>query len=150
MKVILLKDISGVGKAGDVKEVNDGYARNFLLPNALAKIAASQAVREMENQKEAKLKKTEAELKTAQELAGKFDGVEIKLSAKAGDGNQIFGSINAQKIADTLNKKGHKAQKSQIKLFSPIKTLGEHDVTVEFGHGLEAKIKVIVEKEPRP
>ena len=109
MKVILLKDISGVGKAGDVKEVNDGYARNFLLPNALAKIAASQAVREMENQKEAKIKKTEAELKTAQELAGKFDGVEIKLSAKAGDGNQIFGSINAQKIADTLNKKGHKA-----------------------------------------
>lgn len=149
MKVILLKDISGVGKAGDVKEVSDGYARNFLLPNALAKIAAPQAVREMEKQKEDKMKKADAELKIAQELAGKLDGVEIKLAAKAGEGNQIFGSINAQKIAETLNKQGYKTQKSQIKLFSPIKTLGEHDVTVEFSHGLEAKIKVIVEKENR-
>lgn len=147
MKVILLKDVSGVGKAGDVKEVNDGYARNFLLPNVLAKIATPQVVREAEKQKEAKVKKAEVELKGAQELAGKLEGVEIKLSAKAGDGNQIFGSINAQKIAEALNKKGHKVEKSRIKLFSPIKTLGEHDVTVEFGHGLEAKIKVIVEKE---
>lgn len=147
MKVILLKDISGVGKAGDVKEVNDGYARNFLLPNALAKIATPQVMRETEKQKEAKTQKAELELKAAQELAGKLEGVEIKLSAKAGEGNQIFGSINAQKIAEALNKKGHKVEKIRIKLFSPIKTLGEHDVTVEFGHGLEAKIKVIVEKE---
>lgn len=148
MRVILLKNIQGVGKAGDIKEVNDGYVRNYLLPHGLAKSASVQAISEMEKQKNAILKKTETELKTAQELAAKLEGMEIIINAKAAnEGKQIFGSVNAQKIMDVLTQKGIKIQKDQIKLYSPIKILGEHNIVINIARGFETNIKVIVKKE---
>lgn len=144
MKVILLKDIPKLGKAFDVKEVAAGYARNFLFPEGLAELANESALKQLEERRAAAAKLAEAELGLAQELAAQLDGQEIEISAKAGEAGKLYGSITPVKIASALKTRGFNVQKNQIKLGEPIKTEGEHEVTLEFEHGLEAKIKLIV------
>jgi len=148
MKVILLQDVEGLGKKYEVKEVKPGHARNFLIPQKLAKPATKQSLKWLADQKEVIEKEAVEDLKKIQELASKLDGVEVNISVKVGDEGQLFESISAQKIAEKLKEMGFEVKKSQIKLENHIKELGEFPISIALDHNLEAEIKLIVSAEP--
>lgn len=147
MKVILLQDIDNLGKEGDIKDVADGYVRNFLLPQKLVVIATEKLIEELEIKKELDAKKAEEELKATEEMVSQIDGQEVEIAEKIKDTGKIYGSITPLKISQALKKKGFNINKTQISIKEPIKKLGEYSVTVNFDHGLEAEIKVIVTEE---
>jgi len=147
MKVILLQDVEKIGKKFDVKEVADGYARNFLFARNLAKAATPEALEWVTMQKEIVSQKAEEDLKTTQELASTLDDLEVPLAVKIGEEGQLFESINPQKIAERLKEMGYEIKKSQIKLEEPIKEQGEYPVKVALEHNLEAEIMVIITGE---
>jgi len=148
MKVILTKNIPKIGKAGDIKNVADGYARNMLFPKQLAVPATPEAERALEFQKELRAKKTNKTLENIEENVNNLDGMEFVIKAKANEESEkLFGSVSEKDIIDTVKRSGIKINKKQIKIESPIKTVGEHEVTIAFEHGLEARIKIIVEKK---
>lgn len=147
MKIILLQDVESLGKKYEVKEVKDGYARNFLLPDKMAKAATKQALKWLADQKEVIEKEAEEDLKKAQGLASQLDGLEVGIAVKVGDEGQLFESINSQKIVEKLKEMGFEVKKSQIKLADLIKEVGEFPVSVSLAHNLEAEIKVIISSE---
>lgn len=144
MKVILLKDVENVGKKYDIKEVKNGYGRNFLVQKGLAKIATKETLAWVEMQKEIIEKKSEDDLKKIQEKASVIDGQEITIQVKVGEENQLFESVNAQKIAEKLKEQGLEIKKSQIILEKPIKEIGEFPVKIKFEHNLEAEVTIII------
>jgi len=147
MKVILLKDVKDFGKKGEIKNVSDGYARNFLFPQKSAKVVTESLIKEIEKEKELEAQKAEKELATTQELVKKVDGQEIEIAAKVDEEGKLYGSINETKISETLKILKFNVNKKQIKIPQPIKEVGEHPVTLLFDHGLEAEIKIIVVEE---
>jgi large subunit ribosomal protein L9 len=147
MKVILLKDVEKIGNKFDVKEVKDGYARNFLITKGLAKQATKEALEWLAVQKEITEKKAEENLEKVQALASAIESREIIIPVKVGDEDQLFESVNAQKIAEKLKEAGFEIKKSQIVLDQPIKELGEYPVKIKLEHNLEAEIQVIITKE---
>jgi len=147
MKVILLKDVQDLGKKYEVKEVKDGYARNFLIPQKLAKTATKQALKWLEDRKEIIEKEISEDLKETQEIASNLDGLELNVPVKVGDEGQLFESINSQKISEKLKEIGFEIKKSKITLDQPIKALGEYSVKISLDHNLEAEIRVIVIEE---
>ncbi len=148
MRVILLEDVENVGKKLEVKEVADGYARNFLIPRKLVQPATKRALEWLETQKEILAKKAEEELKTSQELASRLDDLEVAIAMKVGEEGQLFESVTNQKIAERLKEMGFDLKKNQINLEQPIKELGEFPVKIGLEHNLEAEIRVIVTEEP--
>lgn len=147
MKIVLLQDIKNLGKKYEVKEVADGYARNFLIPRGLAKEATERVLKWVEAQKEVAEKRAEEDLKRIQELASRIDGLEVTIPVKVGEEGQLFESINNQKIVDRLKELGFDIKKTQIGLANAIKELGEFPVKIKFEHNLEAEIKVIIAEE---
>jgi len=141
-----LQDIDKLGKKYEIKDVKDGYARNFLIPNNLAKQATKEVLQWLEVQKEIQEKREEEGLKKAQELASAIDGLEVNIFAKIGEQGQFFESINEQKISEKLKEMGFDIKKSQIELQEPIKEIGEFPVKVKLEHNLEVEIRVIVAK----
>lgn len=146
MKVVLLKDVEKLGREGEIKEVAEGYARNFLIPQNIAKFATDQAILEIEAAKEKKAKSDRLELEETQKVAEQLDGRELFIKVKEKDGT-LFGSVNEKTIAKTLADEGLKIQASNIKLAEPIKEVGDYDVNVSLDHGLEANIKIILVPE---
>jgi large subunit ribosomal protein L9 len=145
MKVILTKDVAKIGKKFEIKEVADGYARNFLFANNLAKPATEAALKQLEVEKEMLAKQAEADLKIEEDLISQLDGQEIEIIAKADETGKLYGSITAVKLVKVLKEKGFDVKKEQIKLIEPIKEVGEYDdIMIELSHGLEAKIRVII------
>ncbi len=149
MRVIILQDVENLGKKGDVKEVADGYARNFLLPNKLVKLATNAALEELEKIQDLEAKKAEEALKHMQEIVSQIDGQEIEILVKIKETGEIYGSVTPFKISQALKKKGFDIKKTQVILKEPIKKTGEHPVTINFDHGLEAEIKAIIVEEPK-
>jgi large subunit ribosomal protein L9 len=147
MKVILLQNVEDLGKKYEIKDVKDGYAKNFLLVEKLAKPATKEALEWLESQKEVIAKEAEEDLKKSQDLASKVDGLEVGLSVKVGDEGQMFESINTQKISEKLKEMGFEIKKSHILLESPIKELGEFPVKINLDHNLEVEIKIIITEE---
>lgn len=149
MKVILLKDVKSIGKAGDVKEVSNGYARNFLFPNNFAQVATLNLIKKSEVQKANLIKKSEEDLEKTEKLAGELDGFVIKLKAKANAEGKLFGSIKPDMIKEALVKEKLSIGNIPIEKISTdaIKGIGEHKVSIDLPHGLEAVIIVVVEKE---
>jgi len=147
MRVILLQDIENLGKKYEVKDVKDGYARNFLIPKGLAKIATKEALKWSEEQKETEEKRAGEELREIQKLASEIDGVEVIIPVKVGEEQQLFEKINTQKISDKLKELGFKVKKSQIDLAEPLGELGEFPIKVKFEHNLESEIRVIITEE---
>jgi len=143
----LLKDIENLGKKYEVKEVKDGYARNFLIPRGLVKIANEKNLKWLERQKELEEKKAEEELKKVQDLASAVDGQEIFISVKVSESGRLFESVTVAKIQEKLKELGFDIKKNQIDLPAPIKELGEFPVRISFPHNLEAEIKIIVVEE---
>ena len=144
MKVVLLKDVKGSGKAGDIIEAKDGFAQNFLLKRGLAKPADAQAINENKAQKAAAAFHRAEELKANRELREKLDGTEITIRAKSGESGRFFGAITAKEIADNLSEAGFDIDKKKILLESNIKTVGNYTVAVRISPEETAKIKVIV------
>jgi len=147
VKVILLEDVENLGKKYEVKEVKPGHARNFLIPQNLVKQATKANLKWLESQKEVIEKKAEDDLKHAQELASKIDGMEVPIAVKIGEEGQLFESISAAKIAEQLKLMGYEVKKSHIKLAEPIKEVGEFPVKISLDHNLEAEIQVIITEE---
>src|SRR4030042_988856 len=147
MKVILLQDIEELGKKYDVKNVADGYARNFLFPKRLAKIATPEAIKELEKEKGLEAQKAEEELKKVEEIVNQIDGLEFEIIETVEESGGFYGSINEVKMVKILKDKGFDIKKKQIKIPQPIKDLGEFPVTILFDHGLEAEIKLVVMEE---
>lgn len=147
MKVILFQDIENLGKKYDIKEVKNGYARNFLIPKGLVKPATREAIKWLKIQKEIQEKKADEELGKIQSLATTIDGQEIIIPVKIGDKNQLFESINTQKISEKLKELGFDIKKNQINLEEPIKEIGEFPIKIKFEHNLEAEIKIIIVEE---
>lgn len=144
MKVILLKKIKGVGDIGDIKEVSDGYAVNFLIPQKNAENASAENISKLKKHKEEAIKKAEQDLSLAQQNVKKLQGVVLELKGKSSGDGKLYSSIGAGIIADKLKEKGVLIDKKQINLVKPIKEFGEHSVFVVLNHGLEAEITVIV------
>lgn len=147
MRVILLQDIDKVGKKYEVKNVSDGYARNFLIPKGLVRPATEEALEWLEIQKEILRKTAEEDLKKTETRASSIDGMELIIPVKIGDSGELFESINAQKISEKFKELGFDIKKSQIALENPIKEIGEFLAKVHFAHNLEVEIKVIVTEE---
>jgi large subunit ribosomal protein L9 len=145
MKVIFLQDVPQVAQAGQIKEVADGYARNYLLPRKLATLAQPQAV----SQIEAKTKKMEAHLTAElQELASQIEGKEVSLQAKAGAKEKLYGSITSADIAAGLKDiTGVEIDKRKIELEEPIRQLGSYQIAIKLGKDINPKIKVTVTEE---
>jgi large subunit ribosomal protein L9 len=147
MKVIFTKDVDGISKKFEVKNVKDGYAKNYLIPNKLAIVANKESLKWLEIQLELSEKNQEQALKETQLIVGKIDGLELVFSVKVGDKGQLFQSITSQKIKESLLDEGFKIDKNQIKLEDPIKKLGEFQVKISFDHNLEGSVKVVVVEE---
>ncbi|HEX7057551.1 MAG TPA: 50S ribosomal protein L9 [Bacilli bacterium] len=144
MKVVFLKDVKGQGKKGEVKEVAEGYARNFLFPQKAAAPASEGNVKQLEQQKAAEKKKKDHEKQKCQELAKKLEATVLELTAKAGEGGRLFGSITSKHIAEELEKKGVHIDKRKIMLDDPIRTLGTTIVHIKLHPEVKAELKVNV------
>jgi len=149
MKVILTKDVFKLGKEDEVKEVADGYARNFLFPNDLAKPATEEALAQLEERKKQLAEIAEQDLQVTEEAVASLDGQEMEIAVKADEHGKLYGAINEIKIAKILKDKGFKVGRKQVKLAESIKELGDYEITVEFPHGLEAGIKLAVIEETK-
>jgi len=147
MKVIFISDVESMGRQGEIKDVKDGLARNFLLPRKLA-ITATPGNIKIWEQKSGAIRKKEDKVKgEAEKFASKLDGVAIKIPVKVGEEEKIFGSVTSQSISDALGELGYEVSRKQIDLAGPIKTLGTHDVSVKLHHDVTAVIKVEVVEE---
>ena len=147
MKVIFIEDVQSIGRQGEIKEVKDGLARNYLLPKKLA-ITATPGNLKIWEQKSVGLKKKEDKVRgEAEKFASKLDGLAIKIPVKVGEEEKIFGSVTSQSISDALGELGYEVPKKQIDLESPLKTLGTHEVTLKIHHDVSAVISVEVVEE---
>lgn len=145
MIVILMKDVKGSGKAGDVVKVSDGYARNMLLPKGLAKEATEGNIRSLEKQKAIAAEKLEEQKAAAKEMAVKLENITLKIESKGGDSGKLFGSITSKDIAEALEKQeGMKIDKKKIEMKTPIKQAGETEVTLKLFTEISAQLKVSV------
>ncbi|HKQ32514.1 MAG TPA: 50S ribosomal protein L9 [Thermodesulfobacteriota bacterium] len=147
MKVIFISDVESIGRQGEIKDVKEGLARNYLLPKKLA-ITATPGNLKIWEQKSVALRKKEDKAKgEAEKFASKLNGLEIKIPVKVGEEEKIFGSVTSQSISDALGELGYEVSKKQIDLESPIKTLGKHEVTLKVHHDVSAVISVEVVEE---
>ncbi len=147
MKIILLKDVDKIGKAGDVKTVKDGFARNFLFPKKMAELATPSALKIWEKRRE-QIKKLEEQKRTElQNLADKIKSISLTVYLKSGENQEAFGSATVKDIMDALMEQGIIVEKSAIILEKPIKTFGEHIVPVDLGCEIKTELKISVEPE---
>ena len=146
MRIILLQDIKGLGKKFEIKEVTDGYARNFLLPKNLARLATSQAIAQSEKQREIRIEKGKEGFKKAEKIASKLKDLVLEIKTKTTKEGKLFGSISNQDIADALNKKGFEISLDKIKIKEPIKKVGKHSVLINLTPEIKEKISVDVLK----
>ncbi len=145
MQVILIQNVAGLGQIDEIKEVSDGYARNFLFAKNLAMQATPRMLADLDGRKHKKVKTNEHELREQQVAAGKLDGLELEIKAKAEKNGALYAAVGPQKVSEALVKLGFKINKDQI-ILKPIKEAGEHKAKIKFKHGLEAGVLVIVSK----
>ena len=151
MRVLLLKDVKGLGRMGELKEVSGGYATNYLFPNKLAQPATEGSVKLAEQIKVVAERRIEKKKSESKALAAKFEGQTVVIKARSGEGDRLYGSITAQDVADALSKSsGMTVDKRMVELEHPIKALGRHDIALRVGGGLTATITVIVERSSEP
>lgn len=148
MKVVFTKDVERVAKVGEVKDVSDGYARNFLLPRGLARAATPSQLKQLEAQREAEQRRVERHRVELEELGRRLDGLELGFTLKMGAQKRLFGTVTAQDIADRL-KRDHQLEvdRHRLQLEQGIRSLGTHEVGVNLGGGISATLRVVVTEE---
>lgn len=145
MKVVLLQDVKGLGKKGELVNASDGYVRNFLFPKNLAKEANAQALNELKNAEQSKQFKIDTAIAEANKAKAELEGAVFTMSVKAGQNGKLFGSITAKEISAEIKKqKKIDVDKRKITLSSDIKTCGEYDVEIKLYTAITAKVKVEV------
>lgn len=144
MRVIFLKDVKGKGASGEVKEVSEGYARNYLLPQSLAVPANKSTLSQLEAKKKRKREHAKEEREKAEALKAQIEKVTIELKAKSGEGGRLFGSITSKQIVQAFKKINISVDKRKIDLPEPIRTLGYSDVPLKLHPEVTAKVKVHV------
>ena len=148
MKVLLIKDVQSLGKAGDVKEVKPGYGQNFLIKKGFAKPATPEIIAEHEAEVKRKAQEEAAEIARLQEMAQKLDKLEIIITKKLGQNGHLFGAVTKEEIAQALQEQHNiEIDKKHITDKKAIKTVGEHDVDLKLGHGIYALLHVDVQGE---
>ncbi|MBI2444120.1 MAG: 50S ribosomal protein L9 [Candidatus Magasanikbacteria bacterium] len=143
MKVILLQPVAGLGESDEIKEVADGYARNFLFPRHLAVLASEQAVQDLAARQKKAAREAERDLREQQQLAGKVDGEEIEISERASAKGQLYAAVGPARVAQALAERNLPVAPEQIAM-KPIKEAGTYPVKIKFRHGLEAEVIVII------
>ena len=144
MKVILRRDVKGLGHEGDLRDVKDGYARNYLIPSGAALLADSGAMKNWERHRAEREDRERTMREEAAATAQRVGELRLEIGVKAGDKNRLFGSVTNREIADLLGKEGVQVDRHQIALREPIKTVGEHRVTVHLFTGIDAQVTVNV------
>jgi large subunit ribosomal protein L9 len=147
MKVILRKDFEQLGRIGEVVDVKDGYARNFLLPRQIAYIATAGSVRALEEEKKQVAKKLSKELEEAQKLSTELESVSVTIPVKVGEEDKLFGTVTTQMIADSLKEKGYDIDKRKIEITEPIKALGIYSINIKLHHDVTSVVKTWVVRE---
>jgi len=145
MRIILLKDIKGVGKKGEVREVNDGYARNALIPKKLAQIASLSGIESVKNDMAQKKEAHEAKIAHSKQIAKSLESAKIQFSLKAGAKGELFGSVSQKDIEKEIER--FEVGDAEVILEHPIKSVGTHPVIIDFGDGIKAKLNVEVKEE---
>ena len=144
MKVILKQDVKGTGKKGEILDVSDGYAKNFLLKKGLAEQASSVAVNSLKLQQEAEARRKAEEIREIRELAKKMDKSKVTVSIKCGENGKVFGSVTSKEVASKLAVLGFDVDKKKILLKEALKTVGDYAVEIRLMEGVSAKIFVTV------
>ena len=145
MKVIFNTDVRGQGRKGEMKEVSDGYARNYLMPRGLASPATADAVNALKLKEKAKAAQMAKEKALAEENAKRLSGVVVQISARAGQGGRLFGAVTSQEIADALREQhGIELEKNKIVQAEPIKQFGSFEVKAKLGYEVSGTINVLV------
>ena len=147
MKILLREDYKGLGEAGEIVKVKDGFARNFLIPQGVAFIATDQNKKRYENDLKQQSWKLERDKINAEELSKTLENVSCTISVQVGEEDKLFGSVTSQNITDVLEEQGYKIDKRKILLDEPIKALGIYSVPIKLHPEVEASVKVWVVKE---
>ncbi len=148
MKVVLLADVKGHGKKGELVNVSDGYARNFLLPKKLAKEADNKVMNELKNAEASRAYKIQVETEEAKKAAARLEGKDVKITAKAGKEGKLFGSVTAKDVAEEIKKQYNVlVDKRKVTLDSEIKQFGTYNADVKLYNGVSASMKVVVTEE---
>lgn len=142
MEVIFIKDLKNQGKKGQIKEVKDGYAQNFLIKNGYAVVKTKENLAKLNKEQALKVATDQENKQRAEELKVKLDKVVLEFKVKTGEGDRVFGSISVKQIKDELAKQNYKIEKSQIEITNQIASLGFHNVKLNLYPGVEATIKV--------
>ena len=142
MKVLLTQDVKGLGKAGEVKEVKEGYGNNFLIGKGLAKAATPAVMAQYKAEQKKQAEAEAAELARLKELAANLEKAQVKLSKKVGDNGHLFGAVTKDEIAHAFAEAGYEFDKKAVEIANPIKELGKHDISIKLGHGLHPKTHI--------
>ncbi|SFU62789.1 50S ribosomal protein L9 [Alicyclobacillus macrosporangiidus] len=148
MKVILMADVKGHGKKGDIVNVSEGYARNFLFPRKLAVEANDANLHQLKAQQDAKARKEAQELATARRLAEQLNNLKVSIRAQAGEGGRLFGAVTTKHIGEALAKLGFDLDRRKIQMPEPIKALGGYRVSIKLHPEVTATVTVFVEQSP--
>ena len=146
MKVLLIKDVKGLGKAGEIKNAKDGYARNYLIPKGFAKLATDEVIKEWQEEQKRKEEELKKELAKLNELKEKIENTKIVIKHKLGANGHLYGAITNKEVAEHLKEKGIEIDKKHIEM-QQIKAVGEYIADVKLGHGIHAKLDLVVEGE---
>jgi large subunit ribosomal protein L9 len=150
MKIVLLKDVPGRGKAGEIKEVSKGYAKNFLLPRGLALVATPTVMKQVESRLEREKLEESVDRDKLVELAQQIEGKEIRLKARMGAGERLFGSITAADVAGELSRAiGSVIDKKKIDIEKPFRQTGSYEIAVKLASDIKPKITVVIEEEEK-
>ena len=142
--VILRRDVDKLGHAGELVRVKPGYARNYLLPRALAVVATDDNVKHVEHERKVAVAAAAKQKGQAEGIAAQINGLTLEIAAQAGEGDKLFGSVTVRDVAEALHKKGIELDRKHIELPTPIKALGEYEVIAKLGAGVSTKFKVVV------
>ena len=146
MKVVLMQEVKGLGQAGQIKDVADGYARNFLLPKGLATIATPGAVKEVEQRQVAERKRQDKVDQEMFAVGKKLDGTNVTVRSKVGEGGKLYGSITTSDVAEALEKQaGQTVDKRKIEIEEPIRHVGEYKIPVRLSKNVTANVNLVVE-----
>ncbi|HOX21576.1 MAG TPA: 50S ribosomal protein L9, partial [Candidatus Paceibacterota bacterium] len=143
MKIILLKDVAKLGKKFEIKDVSDGYAKNFLLPQGLVEMATAEKVKSIEARRSALEQEKQAQKEDFERQAKQMAGWKLEFSLKVGDDKSVFGAVSKNEIAEKLKEKGISITLDQVKMEKHLKDLGEHIVKIKFSPEIEADLKIV-------
>jgi large subunit ribosomal protein L9 len=144
VQVILSEDVHNLGDAGDVVKVKPGFARNFLIPQGKALPATAARVHEVEHKRRVIAERRAKELKDLESVKARLEGIALEIAAQVGDEGKLFGSVTSQHLADLLGQQGVEVERRKIVLAEPIKTVGEHTITIRLRNDVVASLKVTV------